>query len=283
MTRRKKLMWSLILVPLAIYLIICTIMFFAQTRMLFPVAHIPAAGPLPAGAERLELAAASGERLRGIHIPPRQPGRERLLILGFGGNGWNAQDMAAMLAALYPQADIVAFHYRGYPPSEGSPGAAGMREDAPLVYDFARARFAGGRVVAIAFSIGNGVAAALAARRPLDGLIMVTAFDSLRRVAAAQFPWLPVRLLFRHNLDPADDLRGTRLPVALLSAGRDGLVQPDRTETLRQALPHLVFDRTLPRADHNSIYRDPGFDPAMREALAKVLAATRQERPSPRA
>jgi len=266
-------MWSLILVPLAIYLIICGIMFFAQTRLLFPVAQIGAAGPLPAGAERLELAAASGERLRGIHIPPGRPGAERLLILGFGGNGWNAQDMATELAGLYPEADIVTFHYRGYPPSEGGPGAAAMREDAPRIYDLARARFPSRRIVGIGFSIGNGVAASLAAQRPLDGLILVTAFDSLWRVAAAQFPWLPVRLLFRNNLDPVDDLRGTRVPVALLSAGRDGLVQPERTEALRQAL-HPVFDRTLPMADHNSIYRDPGFDPAMREALARVLAAS---------
>jgi hypothetical protein len=274
--------WSLILVPAFVYLLICAIMFFAQTRLLLPVGQVGAAGPLPAAAEQLDIAAASGERLRGLHIPPARPGGEPLLILGFGGNAWNSDAMAALLADLYPEADIVTFHYRGFPPSEGSPGAAAMRADAPLIFDFARARFPGRRIAAVGFSIGSGVAASLAAERPLDGLILVTAFDSLWRVAAAQFPWLPVRLLFRNNLDPAEDLAGRLIPVALLSAGRDGLVQPDRTAALRGAISHRVFDRTVPMADHNSIYRDPGFGAAMHEALGAVLATGRRNPSSPR-
>jgi pimeloyl-ACP methyl ester carboxylesterase len=272
MIKRKRLMWSLLLIPAFLYLAICALLFFAQTSLLFPIAQVRAAGPLPAAAERLDIAASSGERLRGLHIPPARPTGERILILGFGGNAWNADAMAALLADLYPEADIVTFHYRGYPPSEGSPGAAAMRDDALHVYDFARARFPSRRTVAIGFSIGSGVAASLAAHRPLDGLILVTAFDSLGRVAAARFPWLPVRLLFRNNLDPAEDLRGSQIPVAFLSAGRDGLVLPARTEALRHAVPSLLFDRTIAGADHNNIYQDPTFAPAMREALQRLLA-----------
>ena len=274
MTKRKRLMWSLLLVPVSIYLAICAIMFFAQTRLLLPIGQVGAGGHLPPAAERLDLAAASGDRLRGLHIPPARPEGERLLILGFGGNAWNADAMAALLADLYPEADIVTFHYRGFPPSEGSPGAAAMREDAPLIFDFARARFSARRVVAVGFSIGSGVAASLAARRPLDGLILVTAFDSLWRVAADQFPWLPVRLLFRNNLDPAEDLAGRSVPVALISAGQDGLVFPERTEALRHAVPRVAFDRTIPGVGHNDIYRHPAFAHAMREALASLPAVT---------
>lgn len=269
------MIWSLILVPASIYLLICTIMFFAQARLLFPVGQIGAPGHLPAAAERLDIEAATGEHLRGLHIPPARPAGERLLILGFGGNAWSADAMATFLADIYPEADIVTFHYRGYPPSEGSPGAAAMRDDALRIFDFARARFPSRRTVAIGFSIGNGVASSLAAHRPVDGLIMVTAFDSLWRVAAAQFPWLPVRLLFRNNLDPAENLANSRVPVALLSAERDGLVLPERTEALRRALPNLVFDRTLPGVDHNSIYQGLAFAPAMHEALQRLLAGRR--------
>jgi pimeloyl-ACP methyl ester carboxylesterase len=275
-TRRgKRLIWSLILVPACLYLAICAIMFFAQTHLLLPVAQVGPSGPLPPAAERLETAAASGERLRGLHIPPARPGGERLLILGFGGNAWNADAMATLLADLYPGADIVTFHYRGYPPSEGSPGAAAMQADALSIFDFARGHYPSRRTLAVGFSIGSGVAASLAAHRPLDGLILVTAFDSLGRVAAAQFPWLPVRLLFRNNLDPAEDLAGSRVPVALVSAGGDRLVLPARTQALRGAIPNLVFDRTIAGADHNDIYRNPAFAPAMREALQSLLAGSR--------
>jgi pimeloyl-ACP methyl ester carboxylesterase len=273
--KRRRLILSLLLVPALIYVAICAFLFFAQTRLLLPVAQVAAAGPLPPAAERLDIEAASGERLRGLHVPPARPPREPLLILGFGGNAWNADAMAAQLAELYPEADIVTFHYRGFPPSAGSPGAAAMRDDALRIFDFARGHYPSRRILAVGFSIGSGVAASLAAHRPLDGLILVTAFDSLWRVAADQFPWLPVRLLFRNNLDPVEDLAGSRIRVGLVSAGADGLVLPARTRALRGAVPNLVFDRTIAGADHNDIYRNPAFGPAMREALQGVLAGSR--------
>ena len=163
-------MWLYVLaVPLLVYLAICAALFFGQTALLFPASSVGPGDPLPPRAERLELRAASGERLAGVHIPPVRPGAERLLILGFGGNGWNADSAAVFLAGLYPEADIIAFHYRGYAPSEGSPSSAALLADAPLIHDFARARLRPARTVAIGLSIGSGVAANARRDRPLDG------------------------------------------------------------------------------------------------------------------
>ena len=49
----------------------------------------------------------------------------RLLILGFGGNAWNGQDVASYLHQVFPEADVMAFHYRGYRPSTGRPLSRG--------------------------------------------------------------------------------------------------------------------------------------------------------------
>jgi pimeloyl-ACP methyl ester carboxylesterase len=269
--RRKRLLLILLLTPLLLYAAICAILFFAQTALVFPVAQVAPAGPLPVGTEELELRAGSGEMLRGYHIPPSRPAGDGLLILGFGGNGANAATTANQLHDLYPEADIVAFYYRGYPPSEGTPSAAALREDALRIFDDVRAHPHPARIVAAGFSIGSGVAASLAAARPLDGLILVTPFDSLGAVAASRYPWLPVRLLLRHELAPARDLGGRRVPVAILAGGRDAIVPPARTQALREAVADLVYDRTLADAGHNDIYADPAFAGAMREALQRVL------------
>jgi pimeloyl-ACP methyl ester carboxylesterase len=268
--RSRSVLIALILVPAALYAAICVTLYFAQAKLLFPVAMAGQAPPLPPGAERLELRAESGELLAGLHIPPAEQARERLLILGFSGNATNAGTTATLLHHLYPGADVVAFHYRGYPPSEGSPGAAAFVEDAERILDFTRARLRPARTILAGFSVGSGVAATLAARRRVDGLILVTPFDSLGAVAAGHYPWLPVRLLFRHELDSAEALRGSRIPVAILAAASDRLVVPERTQALRVAIPHLAFDRTIAEADHNDIYSHTDFPEAMRQALAAL-------------
>lgn len=266
-------LWTLLLLPLLAYLAILVIVYVSQTAMLFPARLALPAGPPPPSAQRLELDTPSGHRLHGVHIPPSTPGPDRLLILGFGGNAWNAGNAAEYLHDLYPQADVIAFHYRGYAPSGGSPSAAALQQDSLLIHDFARQRLGAGRTVAVGFSVGSGVAAFLAGRRALDGIILVTPFDSLAAVAAGHYPWLPVRLLFRHRMEPASDLAGSSVPVAIVAAERDTLIPPARTEALARAIPNLASNQTIAGATHNDIYDRPAFRLAMREALDRLLPA----------
>lgn len=265
-------MWlKLLMVAALTYAAVVAAVYFAQTRVLFPTGLVRPAEPLPLSAERLEILSPSGLPLRGLHIPASVSRPEPLVVLGFGGNAWNADDMAMYLHNLYPAAEIVTFHYRGYAPSGGRPSTAAHIADAPLINDFIRGRFGGAAIVAVGFSIGSAIVASLASRRPLDGAILVTPFDSLTAVAGAQYPWLPMRLLLRHRLDAAADLRGVRIPIAIIAAGRDRLVPARHTKALQRAVPNLVFARTLAEAGHNDIYHDPIFYEAMREALTRCL------------
>lgn len=267
-------MWllKLVLVLAVAYIAVVAMMYVMQTQMLFPTWLAMASGPLlPASATRLEVETPDGERLRGVHIPAaRERGGERLAVLGFGGNAWNADSLAAYLHGLFPDIDVVAFHYRGYRPSTGTPSAAALLADAPLVYDHVLKTVGAGRVVAVGLSIGAGVAAHLAARRALAGLILVSPFDSLEALAREHFPWAPVRWLLRHHMSIAEAVRGLDTPTALIAAGRDTIVPPRRTEAVRRAIPVLVLDRTIGHADHNDLYHYPNFRAAMVEALARI-------------
>jgi pimeloyl-ACP methyl ester carboxylesterase len=238
-----------------------------QTQLIFPTHAVGPAGPLPRAAVPISFTTPDGDTLHGIHIPPTMAASPRTLILGFGGNAWNGSDVAAYLHQIYPQADVVAFHYRGYRPSTGNPSAEALLADAPLVHDFAVDLVEPDRTFAVGFSIGSGVAASLARRRPLDGLILVTAFDSLKAAAADLYPWAPIGPFFEHELDIVDFLKGAEVPVAIISGEHDMLIRPARTEALRRKVPNLIFDRTIEGAGHNDIYVRPEFQAAMREAL----------------
>jgi len=249
-------------------------MFEFQTQLIFPTHAVAPAGPFPAGAEALSVGTPDGHRLAGIHIPTGEPTKERTLILGFGGNAWNAQDAAEYLHELFPQTDVVAFHYRGYRPSTGEPSAEALIADAPLVYDVAVERVKPGRIIAVGFSIGSGIAALLAVQRRLDGLVLVTPFDSLKAVAQSMFPWLPIGPFFEHQIDAAAACDKTDVPIAIIAAQHDEIVPLERTAALRNHVRKLVFDRTITGAGHNDIYARSDFQEAMRDGLAAVGRTT---------
>jgi len=270
--RGRRMLYLLLFLPVAAYMTIAGALWALQERIIFPAYLVPAAGPLPPGAERLTLTDEDGATLEGLALPPAE-GEGHDLLLAFVGNASNAQGVAEELSDIFPGHRIVAFHYRGYAPSTGLAAAERLIEDAPRLHDLARERFRPRRLVAVGISLGSGVAASLASRRELDGLILVTPFDSLGATAAQHYPWLPVRLLLRHEIDSAAALRDVRTPVAIVAASRDTTIPPERTAALRRAVPNLVFDETLPGAHHNDIALQRRFPLAMREAMARIEAA----------
>lgn len=247
-------------------------MFDFQSHLIFPVHAVPRAGPLPPRAERLTVTTDDGETLEGVHLAPHTRDESRTLLLGFGGNAWNGQDVAQYLHEMFPNHDVITFHYRGYAPSTGSPSGAALIADAPRIYDAAINRLRPKRVIAIGFSIGTAVAAQLSSSRRLDGLILVTPFDSLRALAQAMIPWLPMGPLFAHEIDAAAAFRNNPVPVALIAAEHDQIVPSTRTEALGKAISNLAFKRTICGAGHNDIYSRSDFHQAMHEALDRLKA-----------
>lgn len=258
----------------ALYLVLVGLMALAQDRLIFPRWAMPPGSPaLPAEAERLTIALPDGNRLAGVRLPAVAPPPEgAALLLGFGGNAWDAHALALFLRSVLPERDVVAFHYRGYGPSTGRPSAAALEADAVAIHDHLAAAGAA-RIVPVGLSLGAGPAAHLASRRPVAGLVLVTPFDSLGALARDHYPWAPVRLLLRHRMEVAAALEATRAPVALIAAGRDTIIPPRRTEPLRHTGAAIVLDRTIEDAGHNDLYDHPAFAAALREAVARIEAA----------
>ena len=261
----------------ALYAALVTAMYLAQTWLLFPTALAGAARVhLPASAQRLEARTPDGEVLVGVRIPAATgegaDGRAPTL-LGFGGNAWNAEAVALHLHGLFPGRDVAAFHYRGYAPSTGRPSAEALLADSVWIFDSLRQAHAREGVVAVGFSIGAGVAAYLARHRPAAGLVLVTPFDSLEALARDLYWWVPAGPLLRHRMPTIDFVRGAPAPTALIVAERDTIVPARRSVALRAAIENLVFEAAID-AGHNDLYGRPAFAAAMREAVARIEAAS---------
>lgn len=270
---------KLALIVAAAYLAAVALLYAVQDRLLFPARLAAQAGtPVPAEAMRPTLTAADGSTLRGVRLAPDSSSMvDRTLILVFGGNAWNAEDAAMYTANLYPHAEVVAFHYRGYRPSAGRASVDALIADAPLIFDAvaetARAQGQQVRIVAVGFSIGSGVAVHLARERTLDGLVLVTPFDSLAALAAHHFPWAPAARLIKNPMRNGELLRGLDVPSAFIAAEHDEIIPRERTSLLRGMAKRMVYSRTISGAGHNDIYNREDFAIAMRDALAAIEAA----------
>ena len=235
-----------------------------QTALVFPRQMVGPAPALPGGTQNLTLTRPDGTTLQGQRIAGRDPARP--VILGFGGNAWNAGALALFLHQIAPEHDIVTFHYRGYAPSTGRPSAEALMVDAVAVHDLIAPDAPDG-IIAVGFSIGSGVAAHLASERDIARVVLVTPFDSLREVARAAFPFAPVNLLFRHEMNVQAALQQSQTPISLILATRDEVIPPARAEALAEALSASHITRIT--AGHNDIYAHPDFAPALRAALAR--------------
>lgn len=262
-------MLKLVLAGFAVYALVVALLAVFQTSIIFPRSLVGPAPPLPDRTERLTLNTPDGDVLHGVRIPGRRD--DTALLLGFGGNAWNAESMALFLHQHAPDHPVAAFHFRGYAPSTGTPSAQALRNDAVLIHDNMGDSATG--IIAAGFSIGGGAAAYLGAMRDVQGVVLVTPFDNLRNVARDSMPWAPVKWLLRHDMDLMDKLRDRPLPIAILAATHDEVIAPARTEALvsgLQSTGRVALHTARIAARHNDIYSHPEFGGAFRAAIRHI-------------
>jgi pimeloyl-ACP methyl ester carboxylesterase len=176
------------------------------------------------------------------------------VILYFGGN---AEDVlgTARIAQRFACKRMLFVNYRGYGGTKGRPGQQALYADALAIHEYAIG--AGGaeseHLVAMGRSLGSGMAAMLAAQRPMRAAILITPFDSIRAVAARHYSWFPVERLLRHPFPSDDFARRARIPGLFLMAANDAVIPPSHGEALATAWAGPKVVHTLASVGHNDI------------------------------
>lgn len=248
--------------PLVVYLAQDGLIFYRQPLSEARRADIVKRYP---AVEEILLNTEDGTRLHAWHV--RAPGP---LVLYFGGN---AEEVSWMIkgAAAGPGVGWLLMNYRGYGASEGSPSERALVADAKTLYDHALTLPGVGakRIYAFGRSLGSGVAVALAAERPLAGVILASPFDSLAAVAKRYYWYLPVDLLLRHRFDSIALAPALKQPLLCLIAERDEIIPPVHGERLFDAWGGAKRKVMLRQASHNTTDAHPLFWPSVREFLAQ--------------
>ena len=215
-------------------------------------------------AEEVTLTSADGESLIAWYIPPKD---SKPLVIYFHGNGGALNLRADRFRWLTTDGfGLLGLSYRGYGGSSGEPSETGFLLDASAAYDFAAARYPSGRIVLWGESIGTGVAIALAAERPIGGLILDAPFTSAADIGASAYPFVPVRWFIKDSFHSDERIGRVKAPLLVLHGELDRIIPikfGERLFTLANEPKQMV---RLPSGGHVDL-DDHGAPDAVRAFL----------------
>jgi len=279
MKRPRKLARTLIEVLAACLLIFFMLRWFEHSQVYHPERVLATTGAaLDRPFEDVFFKASDGVTLNGWFFPAgTNAHRRQLAVLLCHGNAGNiSHRLDTCVALLATGVNVFVFDYRGYGRSEGHPSEEGTYRDAQAAYLWLRQKgFAGANIVAFGESIGGGVAAELAVREPLGGLVLQSSFTSIPDMAAELFPWLPVRWLGTIHYDTHSKLPRIHIPVLVMHSPADELVAFHHGQRNFAAAndPKLFWEL---RDDHNNPLADtPHFIAGLEKFLALIEAGAK--------
>jgi len=213
---------SLVVLVSVGYLSGLVVLFFAQRAFIFPIPQTVRTTPQAAGfaeAEEHFLTTADGEKVIIWHVPAK-PGRA--VVIYFAGNGDFLAGLAGRFRAITSDGTgLVALSYRGYAGSSGRPSEQGLLQDAAAAYAFTSARYGTDRIVVWGFSLGSGVAVALAADQPVGKVILEAPYTSIVDIAGSRFRIVPVRWLIRDQFRSDERIVRVTAPLLIMHGARD--------------------------------------------------------------
>ena len=180
--------------------------------------------------EDVTLTTSDGIRINGWYLPSPEPANANpgatLTVLLFHGNAGNMSHRFEKLAVLRELGvDTFIIDYRGYGRSGGKPDEQGTYRDARAAYDhlIQQRKLSPRSIVVYGESLGPAVAADLATKVNIGGLILEEAFTSVGDVGQKMFPFLPVRWLVRNKYDTLAKMPRIKVPLLIFHSRDDEL------------------------------------------------------------
>jgi pimeloyl-ACP methyl ester carboxylesterase len=253
----KQGMYIALAAVVTIYASICLAMFVFQRSLLYYPQ--PRAVTAPQSTMMLPVPAADLTVTVRPHSGPKA-------IIYFGGNGEDVSSNLEGFSRAFPDHALFLLHYRGYGGSTGHPSERANNSDAIALFKNVYAKHT--EVAVIGRSLGSGVAIRLASETPASRLILVTPFDSIEEIAAAEYPYLPVKLLLLDRYESWRYAPGIAIPTTLIAAQNDEVIPRASTEKLFARFRSGVASMTVIQGvGHNDIGAKSEYIKAIQAAL----------------
>ena len=254
MTSNKKIRYGLGLL-LVISGFLGTFLFFKlENKLIFYPDRFPAGNwsPVAISPEDAWIETEDGEKLHGWFVAAQSP---KAIALYSHGNGGNITGLADYLKILSEKLNItvLAYDYRGYGKSSGSPGLKGVLTDAKAatIWLAAKTGAAEKDIIQIGRSLGGAVATQTAVTFESRGLILENTFSSISSIGKRIYPWLPVGLLLSHDLDSLKAIKNYKGSLLIIHGDQDEIIPKEMGDELFQAANEPKKFLNIPSGMHN--------------------------------
>jgi fermentation-respiration switch protein FrsA (DUF1100 family) len=209
-------------------------------------------GPAPAGVEERWITTEDGQRLHAWYAAG--PAGAPLLLWSHGNGGNISSRRSVLLAFLQRGLGVLAYDYRGYGKSDGSPHEAGVYLDASAAFDSAVASGWDPRaIVCFGESLGGAVSIELATRRPCAAVIVVSTFTRLADVARWHYGPLGA-LLAGNRFDSLERIQRLSVPILVAHGDQDEIIPFELGQRLFEAAPEPKRFHRVAGASHNDVF-----------------------------
>ena len=180
------------------------------------------------------------------------------IVLVFGGIRDDAFALANTIHISLPSDNIVSMRYPGYGKSSGSPEEKSIIKNGVALAKMFTEQ--GRKVILVGYSLGTGVATAVAAELPnhaVEKIVLIAPYDSLREVVRSYTPFFIDPLLedMQHAFHSVDYLQESSAPVTIIEAGNDRPRWKMATQRLKDSIPkeRLTQYEIVAGADHTFV------------------------------
>jgi pimeloyl-ACP methyl ester carboxylesterase len=176
----------------------------------------------------LILTTRDGVRLEAVQLDAGEPAPRYWILFCHGAaNSIHSGRVQDQLQALHRLGyNVLAFSFRGFGRTAGTPTETGLYEDALAAYTYliGKRSVPADHVILGGRSLGSAVAVELATRVATAGLVLFSPIDSVAGVGGRLYPWVPIRLLASNQFDSFAKVERVRTPVLVVHSATDRLV-----------------------------------------------------------
>ena len=241
-------------VLLILYLLICTLLYFFQEKMIFLSQTLGADFKFQHynNFEERFIEMEDGKKLHALLFRTEDPKGVVFYLHGNAGSleGWGSVEKT-FTALGY---DVFIPDYRGYGKSDSSiKSEAQLHRDMQTLYDKIKDQYPENEIIVLGHSIGSGMAARLAAVNNPKLLILQAPPYSLPDLVKNTFPFkiFPTFLL-RYKLETGKNIAATDMPVVILHGDQDEIVYYGSSLKLKKHFKPADTLITLEGLGHNN-------------------------------